>query len=47
MSAALEIAGAPSGAQGMVGPATRPEFGDYQSNGVMAVAKKLKTNPRQ
>jgi arginyl-tRNA synthetase len=27
--------------------ASRPEFGDYQANGVMAVAKRLKTNPRQ
>jgi len=30
----------------MVGPSTRPEFGDYQANGVMAAAKKLKTDPR-
>ena len=27
--------------------ATDPKFGDYQANGVMAVAKQLKTNPRQ
>lgn len=27
--------------------ASRPEFGDYQANGVMALAKQLKTNPRQ
>jgi arginyl-tRNA synthetase len=33
--------------RGSVIPATRPEFGDYQANGVMAVAKRLKTNPRQ
>lgn len=26
--------------------ASKPEFGDYQANGVMAVAKILKTNPR-
>ena len=26
--------------------ATRPEFGDYQVNGVMGAAKALKTNPR-
>lgn len=26
--------------------ASKPEFGDYQANGVMAAAKKLKTNPR-
>lgn len=28
-------------------PATRPEFGDYQINGVMGVAKKQKANPRE
>lgn len=27
--------------------ASKPEFGDYQANGVMAIAKQLKTNPRQ
>ena len=27
--------------------ASKPEFGDYQSNGVMSVAKKIGTNPRQ
>lgn len=27
--------------------ASRPEFGDYQANGVMALAKRLKTNPRE
>lgn len=26
---------------------SRPEFGDYQVNGVMSVAKQLKTNPRE
>lgn len=26
--------------------ASRPEFGDYQANGVMAIAKQLRTNPR-
>ena len=31
----------------IVKPATDAKFGDYQANGVMAVAKKLKTNPRQ
>ena len=47
ISAALERAGAPVGSPALVGPATRPEFGDYQANGVMAAAKKLKTNPRE
>lgn len=31
----------------MVAPSSRPELGDYQANGVMAAAKKSKTNPRQ
>ena len=37
---------------GLVGPglvqaAARPEFGDYQANGVMAAAKKAQRNPRE
>jgi len=31
----------------IVTPATDPKFGDYQSNNAFALAKKLKTNPRQ
>lgn len=27
--------------------ASKPEFGDYQANGVMAIAKQLQTNPRE
>ncbi len=34
-------------APAIVKPATDAKFGDYQANGVMALAKKLKTNPRQ
>ncbi|MFP6795445.1 MAG: arginine--tRNA ligase [Pseudomonadales bacterium] len=34
-------------APALVSPARRPEFGDYQVNGAMAVAKRLKTNPRK
>jgi len=30
----------------IVKPSTDPKFGDYQANGVMALAKKLKANPR-
>ncbi|HUS92458.1 MAG TPA: arginine--tRNA ligase, partial [Phycisphaerae bacterium] len=47
LSAALAAAGAPQGADAMVAPSVRPEFGDYQANGVMAAAKRLKTNPRE
>ena len=35
-----------AGAAAVVGPATRPEFGDYQANGAMAVAKRRGENPR-
>ena len=31
----------------LVKPATDPKFGDYQANGIMPAAKKIKTNPRQ
>jgi len=43
---ALGAAGAPADSPALVMPAARAEFGDYQANGVMAAAKKLKTNPR-
>ena len=43
--AAFAAIGAPD-APPVVQPASRPEFGDYQINGVMAVAKQQKTNPR-
>ncbi|MGB2823535.1 MAG: arginine--tRNA ligase [Phycisphaerae bacterium] len=47
ISAALAAAGAPEDSPALVAPAARPEFGDYQANGVMPAAKRLKTNPRQ
>jgi len=31
----------------VVTPAARPEFGDYQANGVMQAAKRLRKNPRE
>jgi len=31
----------------IVRPSTDPKFGDYQANGVMALAKELKTDPRK
>ena len=31
----------------LVRPATDAKFGDYQVNGVMPLAKQLKTNPRK
>ena len=45
ISQALTAAGAPEGAAALVGPSAKPEFGDYQANGVMAAAKALKTKP--
>ena len=44
---ALEAAGAPAGSPAMVRTSARAQFGDYQSNGVMPVAKKLGMNPRE
>ncbi len=35
------------GCTALVKPATDPKFGDYQVNGVMPLAKQLKTNPRK
>lgn len=46
VSAALAAAGC-EGAAAIVQPAARPEFGDYQANGVMAAAKARKMNPRE
>ena len=44
--AALIAAGC-ADAPAILTPAGRPEFGDYQANGVMAAAKSRKMNPRQ
>ncbi|MTI15585.1 arginine--tRNA ligase [Sansalvadorimonas verongulae] len=47
ISAALVAAGAPADSPAMVRQSARVQFGDYQSNGVMPVAKKLGMNPRE
>ena len=47
LTTALHQLGAASSASAIVKPSARPEFGDYQANGVMAVAKQLQTNPRE
>jgi len=44
--AALNAAGC-DGAPAVVQPSGRPEYGDYQANGVMGAAKARKMNPRQ
>jgi len=45
ISQALADAGAID-SPAIVKASARPEFGDYQANGIMGAAKKLKTNPR-
>jgi arginyl-tRNA synthetase len=47
VSAAMVLAGLPEGTNPAVSLSNRPNFGDYQANGVMGAAKKLKTNPRE
>ncbi len=43
---AMIAAGLPSDTNPAINASTRANFGDYQANGVMGAAKKLKTNPR-
>jgi len=47
INAAMVIATGQEDCAGLVAPATDPKFGDYQANGVMALAKQLKTEPRK
>jgi arginyl-tRNA synthetase len=47
VSTAMVAAGLPIGTNPAVSLSNRPNFGDYQANGVMGAAKKLKTNPRE
>ncbi len=47
VSAAMVAAGLPEGTNPALSISNRPNFGDYQANGVMGAAKKLKTNPRE
>ncbi len=47
VSAAMVAAGLPEGTNPAVSLSNRPNFGDYQANGVMGAAKKLKMNPRE
>jgi len=44
---AMIAAGLPENTNPAVSLSNRPQFGDYQANGVMGAAKKLKTNPRE
>jgi len=45
--AAMVTAGLPEDTNPAVSVSSRANFGDYQANGVMGAAKKLKTNPRE
>lgn len=47
LTQALHQLGAPDSITALVKPSNRPEFGDFQANGVMAAAKQLKMNPRE
>ncbi|WOH39103.1 arginine--tRNA ligase [Thalassotalea fonticola] len=47
VKAAMVAAGLPEDTNPAVSASSRPQFGDYQANGVMGAAKKLKTNPRE
>lgn len=47
VAAGLDRVAGTDGSEAHVLTASRPEFGDYQANGVMALAKQLKRNPRE
>jgi len=47
ISAAMAAATGRKDRAAIVRPSTDPKFGDYQANGVMALAKEIKTNPRK
>lgn len=44
---AFNAAGIPNDSPTLVGKSVRPDLADYQANGVMAAAKKIKTIPRK
>ncbi len=47
ISAAMVAVAGRKDCAAIVRPSTDPRFGDYQANGVMALAKQLKTDPRK
>ena len=47
ISAAMASASGLPDCPAIVKPAANPKFGDYQANGIMALAKKSKTNPQK
>ena len=44
---AMQLAGIPADFPPVVAPSGRPQFGDFQANGVLGAAKKLGRNPRE
>lgn len=44
---AMQAAGAPQDCPAAVRQSAKPQFGDYQANGIMGAAKKLGCNPRE
>ncbi|WP_394183116.1 arginine--tRNA ligase [Marinomonas posidonica] len=47
IQAAMVAAGAPETAPALTRQSAKVQFGDYQANGIMGVAKSLKMNPRE
>ncbi|MEC8021087.1 MAG: arginine--tRNA ligase, partial [Pseudomonadota bacterium] len=47
LAPALHAAGAPEGSAVALTVSTKPEFGDYQMQGAMGAAKRLKRPPRE
>jgi len=47
ISAAMQAAGIPDDCSPMLALSGKPQFGDYQANGAMGAAKRMKTNPRE
>jgi len=47
IAAALSEASGLDDAQALVAPSSKPQFGDYQANGVMAAAKRMGAKPRE
>lgn len=47
VGSAMTAAGIPVDCLPQITPSTRPEFGDFQANGVLGAAKKLGVNPRE
>ncbi len=45
--ALTDAVGADTPLPALVAPSANPKFGDYQANGVMAAAKRARTNPRE